>query len=69
MVTNIDTVNEILINKTVHKDILKWVYIGRCNFDNINCGSPGMMVTDLNIWDKDLKKNDMEEWTSCRYNS
>ena len=66
VVTNIDFEDDILKDRIVPKDILKMIYIGRCNSDNVKCGSPGGMFTDLNIWSKELGKEEMEKWTACK---
>ena len=64
--TNIDKQDEMLKDSFVPKHMQELIYIGRCNNDyNTLCHAPGGMFTDLNIWSKDLGKDDMEKWTSC----
>ena len=48
--------------------LLMKVYLLRCNNNyDLDCTTPGGMVTDFNMWDRSFTPKELQDWTSCRY--
>ena len=64
---NVNFVDENLKDLEVPLSLLMKVYLLRCNnaYD-LDCTTPGGMVTDFNMWDRAFPPEDLKDWTSCR---
>ena len=64
---NVNYVDENLKDLEVPLSLLLKVYLLRCNNAyELDCTTPGGMVTDFNMWDRAFAPEDLQDWTSCR---
>ena len=64
---NVNFVDENLKDLEVPLSLLLKVYLLRCNNAyELDCTTPGGMVTDFNMWDRAFTPEDLQDWTSCR---
>lgn len=56
-----------LVNLTIPEDFLSKIYILRCAYNYTpDCSSPKAKLTDFNVWDRALTRDEALDWTSCR---
>ena len=48
-------------------ELLTRIYLMRCLNDfEVNCVTPGGMVTDFNVWDREMDEKWLKDWTVCQ---
>ena len=65
---NVNFVDENLKDLEVPINLLLKVHLLRCNNGyDLDCTTPGGMVTDFNIWDRAFSPEELTDWTTCRF--
>lgn len=65
---NVNYVDENLKDLEIPLSLLMKVYLLRCNNNyDLDCTTPGGMVTDFNMWDRSFTPKELQDWTSCRH--
>ncbi len=64
----VNFVDENLSELSVPLELLLRVHLMRCNYDYAgDCTAPGGMATDFNIFGRAFDEQELEKWTSCRW--
>ena len=65
--TLVDLADKRLSELKIPKELLLRVFLMRCIDNPPDCTNPGSMVTDFNIWNRALEKDELVKWTTCKY--
>jgi hypothetical protein len=64
---NVNGVDKKLVDLSIPLELLTKIYLTRCfNEFESNCVTPGGIVTDFNVWDKEMDEKQLKSWTTCQ---